>query len=298
MIAQAVQDTGDMLARRHMVANGVFHPLPRLALTAVIVASCGPVTVTNPDGTTSNIPYESWLATAESEDNLTAVQQVIGTFTPTPTFTPTMTPTTTATITPIPPTATATPIPPFYGYYVVDNKIGKVIFRSEFQPDCSGEWGYPGMDVWRVESDKPVQLICSTPWNRPQNLAIKVVAIAFAVIFGFFLILVLSNEYRKWKQTQERKKLQSKPRQLATSVPSGTGLARSPMESTDVVMGFIKLLGAHDKLLAEALLEFRRTHRRELAGVHAIEQFAKVVAEQDFILHQKIQDAIEKASTR
>ena len=37
MIAQAVQDTGDMLARRHMVANGVFHPLPRLALTAVIV---------------------------------------------------------------------------------------------------------------------------------------------------------------------------------------------------------------------------------------------------------------------
>ncbi|MBP9813973.1 hypothetical protein KBC80_02140 [Candidatus Woesebacteria bacterium] len=269
-----------------------------LALTAVILAGCGPVTVTNPDGSTSNIPYESWLATAESEDNLTAVQQKIGTFTPTATFTPSPTPTTTATITPIPPTATATPIPPFNGFYVVDNKIGQVVFRSEFQPECSGEWGYPGMDIWTVVNDVPVQKICGTPWNKPQNLAIKVIVIAFAVIAGFFIILVLSNEYRKWKQAQERKKLQPQPRQLTASASSGAGLARPSAESTDPVMGFIKLLGAHDKGLAEALLEFRRTHRRDLAGVHSVEQFAKIVADLDFILHQKIKDAIEKASTR
>lgn len=282
----------------HFATKIRFKRLFLLALVTALVASCGPVTVTNPDGTTSNIPYELWLATAESEDNLTAVQLVIGTFTPTPTFTPSPTFTPPATATPIPPSPTATPIPPFNGYYVVDNKIGKVIFRSDFQPDCSGEWGYPGMDVWRVENDKPVQLICSTPWNRPQNLAIKVVGIAFAAIIVFFLILVLSNEYRKWRQAQERKKLQPQPRQLSTGVPSGTGLVRPSAESADVVMGFIKLLGAHDKSLAEALLEFRRTHRRELAGVHEIEQFAKVVAELDFVLHQKIQGAIEKASTR
>lgn len=268
-----------------------------LALTAVILASCGPVDVQMPDGSTQRIPYESWLATSEVEDNLTAVQQVIGTFTPTMTFTPSPTFTPPATATPIPPTATATPIPPFDGFYVVDNKIGQVVFRSEFQPECSGEWGYPGMDIWTVVDDVPVQKICGTPWNKPQNLAIKVIVIAFAVIAGFFIILVLSNEYRKWRQTQERKKRQSPPKQL-TATNSPTSLARTAPDSGDEVAGFIRLLGSHDKVLAEQLIEFRKTHRRELAGVHTVVLFAKVVAEQDFVLHQKIQDAIEKASTR
>ena len=116
--------------------------------------------------------------------------------------------------------------------------------------------------------------------------------IAFTVIVVFFIILVLSNEYRKWKQTQQRNKRHSQQRLLTTNSVSALS------QQTDLIVGFIRVLGAHDKLLAEQLVEFRRTHRRELVKVRTIEQFAKVVAEQNFVLYQKIQDALEKASIR
>lgn len=161
-----------------------------LALAFIgILAACGPQTVTMPDGSTKVVSYDEWLATSNANDRLTAVQMQIGTFTPTPTFTPTVTPTTTATPT-VTPTSTMTPTPTAY-FAMVANKNGQELSRSLYPPDCSGEWGNPGFDVYRMEGGEPIEKICSTPWNRFQNLLVKagkyflwlVVAIFFAGIF-------------------------------------------------------------------------------------------------------------------
>lgn len=265
-----------------------------LALVTVLVASCGPVTVTNPDGSTSNIPYESWLATAESEDNLTAVQQRIGTFTPTPSSTPTMTPTTTATMTPIP---TETPIPtatPFTGYWVVDNKAGEVIHEAEFQPECGGEWGYPGMDVWRVQYGQLVEKVCSTPWNKPQNMAIKAVLYVGLGFLVFVGALIGASELRKYKLARARKAAsQGSQRQLTAPVDN------QPV-SSDEIANFIRLVRQVDGPLATRLYEFRRANRQLLLkrSVRTVVVFSEVVEELDFLLFEQIQSALQKQAAQ
>ncbi len=265
-----------------------------LALTTVILASCGTVTVKNPDGTTSNIPYESWLATAESEDNLTAVQQKIGTFTPTPTFTPSPTFTPPATATPIP---TITPIPtatPFTGYWVVDNKAGEVIHEAEFQPECGGEWGYPGMDVWRVQYGQLVEKVCSTPWNKPQNMAIKAVMYVGLGFLAFVGALIGASEFRKYKLARARKAAsQSNQRSLAAPVGSQT-------VSSDEIANFIRTVSQVDGPLATRLYDFRRANRQLLLtrSVRTVEVFSEVVEELDFLLFQQIQSALQKQAAQ
>lgn len=268
-----------------------FWTILALALISILAASCGPVTVTNPDGSTSNIPYEAWLATAESEDNLTAVQQVLGTFTPTPTFTPTMTPTTTATITPSP---TNTPIPtptPFTGYWVVDNKAGEEIHEAEFQPECGGEWGYPGMDIWYVQNGELVQKVCGTPWNRPQNMAIRGILYVALGLAAFLGILIGANELRKYNQAKARKAQQSRgTRQLTAPSQSSEAISR------DEISHFIRLVSQVNGPLAKQLYEFRQTHRGQLRGVHTVEAFSARVEDADFVLFSQIQTVLKQAA--
>jgi len=180
---------------------------------------------------------------------------------------------------------------------VVDNKAGEVIHLAEFQPECSGEWGYPGMDVWRVEQGQAVSKVCGTPWNRPQNMAIKVVVIAIAAVFGFFIIMMLSNELRKMKKERELKNMRSS-RQLMAPPQSAMQYPSRTATSSDQVAGFIRLLGQHDKGLAEELLKFRQEHRRELVGVHTIEGFADVVMQINPSLYKKVESAVETAEPR
>lgn len=78
-----------------------------LALAILLVlAACGPQTITNPDGSVKVISQHEYLGTVDAEFSQKQIQLEIGTFTPTATSTPTFTPTTTATATS---TATNTP---------------------------------------------------------------------------------------------------------------------------------------------------------------------------------------------
>lgn len=263
-----------------------------LGIFSLFLASCGPVLIGHgADGTPTFVPYEVWLANSGATDAARTQVAFYGTptYTPSPTFTPsptsTMLPTFTPTITPSP---TATP---FTGYWLVDNKEGKVVDQAEFQPSCDGEWGYPGMDVYHVVNGQLQEKVCSTPWNRPQNMAIKVIAIAAAAVFGFFILMMLGNEFRRMnKDRKRRQQAATSTRQLAA--PGRTDLARRTPDAsaqTDQISTLIRMMGEHDKSLAEALFAFRRDHRADLRGVRTIRQFAEVVLQFD----QKLYDRVE-----
>lgn len=256
----------------------------------VVCTSCGDVLMgQGPDGTPTYVPYDVWLAYRQATDSVETQWAYYGTptFTPSPTITPT--PTTTATMTPSP-TITPSPTPtPFTGYWVVDNKAGEVIALAEFQPECSGEWGYPGMDIWRVENGEPVSKVCGTPWNRPQNMAVKVILGILGFLVTFLVILIASNEWRKYKLAKRRKTMQQ-PRLPATAA------IRKP--SSDEVGQMIRQLAVHDRPLAVRLFEFRRQHHQELIETrgYTIKAFAAFVQKKDNELYLATQAALEKVA--
>lgn len=263
--------------------------------TLLVVVGCGPVQIgIGSDGTPTWVPYDVWLSYSMETAAAETRWSYYGTptFTPSPTSTPIPTSTTTATPSP---TNTPSPTPtPFTGFWVVDNKAGEVIALAEFQPECSGEWGYPGMDIWRVENGEPVTKICGTPWNRPQNVAIKVILGILGFLVAFLFILIASNEWRKYNLAKRRKASQQ-PKLPLTAIVGIRGSV------SDEVGQLIRSLGAHDKPLAERLMKFRQDHRQELVGTPAsntINSFAAFVRRKDYGLYREIQTVLEKAEEK
>lgn len=191
-----------------------------LALAILLVlAACGPQTITNPDGSVKVISQHEYLGTVDAEFSQRQIQLEIGTFTPTATSTPTFTPTTTATPT-ITPTPTMTQTPTAY-FAMVENKNGQELSRSLYPPDCSGEWGNPGIDIWKVEGGEPVKKVCSTPWNRFQNWLIQAGKYFLWLIGAIFVAGIFYNIFGG-----KPKKTENAPTQKLLPMAPTTALAR------------------------------------------------------------------------
>lgn len=221
------------------------------------------------------------------------VQEIIGTFTPTPTATITPSPTTTATMTPSP-TITPPPTPePFDGFLLVNNQTGERIKTAEFLPDCGGEWGMPGVDIWRVEDDVPVLKICSTPWNRPQNTAIKAVGVILLLIAMFVAALFI------WNVVEETQRKKRRLQQNATHTKIGQLAGGPPKQVQEGISfkSFLQAVNAVDSVLANKVLEFKTTHRDKCHGLK-VEEFLALLVQLNPPLFFDVQNALNRAKEK
>lgn len=179
-----------------------------LVILGVTLAACAPGSYLGPDGKFHEVKsVEEW---EQLQPTIAAwTQQAIEqSWTPTPTFTPTITPTPTATSTPLP-SPTPTPLPV---YVQVNNRTGEVVRKSEYPVSCSGEWGMPGTDVYYETAGGPFSggtrsLVCSTPWNQPQNKAVEFAKSLWPEVGYLVVVLIvigfLANQYMQYRITTQ-----------------------------------------------------------------------------------------------